>query len=126
MMNEIDGYLNEMCWAMGGSVSEQQAVRDELRDHIADAARDLEMQGVPQSDAARRAMSELGGPEPLGRALRASRRRQPVQRPLLLSDGTLVVQSRRPRHLPHPVVVLAIALSSAASSLVVLGYLWPA
>ena len=28
---DVDGYLNEVCWAMGGSFAEQQALRDELR-----------------------------------------------------------------------------------------------
>jgi hypothetical protein len=122
----IDRYLNEVCWAMGGSLTQQQAARDELRPHIIDAVRERELAGAAPTDALRYALDRMGNPAALGRELRASRASGALNRPLIQPEGAIVLVAHRERHLPHPGMVAALALSTAAAVAVALAYAWPA
>jgi hypothetical protein len=123
---DVDGYLNEVCWAMGGSFTEQQAVRDELRAHLRDAARDLVVGGVTAADALTQALRDLGDAGDLGRTLRASRGRRPLRRPLRQPDGAVLLRIDHHRNLPHPRLALALAALAATPAVVALVYAWPA
>jgi hypothetical protein len=121
----IDGYLNEVSWAMGGSLAEQQAARDELRAHIRDHVRELQLDGVEREAAVEQALADLGDPSALGHSLRASRGTHALRRPLAQPAGALILERRVEHHLPPPRVLLALAalvLMSLAASLV---YVWP-
>ncbi len=122
---DVNGYLNEVCWAMGGSFAEQQAVRDELRAHLRDAARDLVIGGMTAPDALAQALCELGGASELGRAMRSSRGTRPLRRPLTQPDGALLLHVDRHRNLPHPRLALALAALAATPAVVALVYAWP-
>lgn len=122
---DVDGYLNQVCWAMGGSFSEQQAVREELRSHLRDAARDLVTSGIAARDALARALDELGDPAGVGRAMRASRGTKPLRRPIVQPAGALLWHLDKPRNLPSRRVTLALAALVATPPLVALVYAWP-
>lgn len=124
-MNATDRYLNEVCWAMGGTLAEQQAARDELRAHIEDETRELGLQGVAPDDAIRRALSELGDAEIVGRSLWGSRGGVSLRRPLVQPAGALVLERRRDVHLPGRGLVLALGASAVASAAVGIVFVWP-
>ena len=121
----IDRYLNELCWAMGGTLAEQQAVRDELRSHIADGVREHSMSGGEALDALRRVLADFGDPTELGREMRATRSAAAQSRPLVQPDGALILVAHHERHLPHPAVIAALAASGATAVAVALAYAWP-
>lgn len=121
----IDRYLNELCWAMGGSLAEQQTARDELRAHIVDAVREAELAGAASDDALRQALEGLGPAAAVGRAWRASRTTSALRRELVQPEGALILARRRERHLPAPILMLALAGSLAAAVAAVLAYAWP-
>lgn len=122
---DVDGYLNEVCWAMGGSFAEQQTVRDELRAHLRDAARDLVIGGAAAPEAVARALRELGDPSVLGGTMRSSRGTQPLQRPLTQPAGAVLLHVDRHRNLPHASLVVALAALAATTAGVALVYAWP-
>jgi hypothetical protein len=124
-MNPIDRYLNEVSWAMGGTLAEQQAARDELRAHIEDGARELQLQGVAAGEAVRRALRDLGDAETVGRSMRGSRGGASLRRPLMQPAGALILQRRRDVRLPGRALVLALGASAITSAAVGLTYLWP-
>jgi len=124
-MSEIDRYLNEVCWAMGGTLAEQQTIRDELRSHIRDAAREAELGGTSSNDAIAAAMRDLGDATDLGLAMRGARGNAPLQRPLAQPAGARVLERRRAYHLPPSPLALALALATAASVTMMLLYAWP-
>jgi len=124
-MNDVDGYLNEVCWAMGGALSEQQAVRDELRAHIRDEARELELAGALPADAIARALRDLGDPAQLGRSLRSSRGTTPLRRPLVQPEGALILERRVIRHMPPPSILFALAALALAATLAAAVFVWP-
>jgi hypothetical protein len=123
--NRIDGYLNEVSWAMGGPFSEQQAARDELRAHIRDQVRELELAGIEVDQAVDRALADLGDASILGRSLRESRGTAPLKRPLLQPDGALILERRHTRHAPSPTVLLALAAVVLTAVVVSMIYVWP-
>jgi hypothetical protein len=122
---DVDGYLNEVCWAMGGSFSEQQAVREELRAHLRDAARDGVMAGLLAADALSSALRDLGPAVDLGKAMRSSRGTRPLQRPLTQPAGALRLYPVPNRHLPQLRVVVALAALIATPAVVAVAYAWP-
>jgi len=124
-MNGVDRYLNEVCWAMGGSLAEQQAVRDELRAHILEGARDFELQGVSSADALPRALRDLGDAEAVGRAMRRSRRTVALRRPMPQPEGALLLRRHREVHVPSGGVLFVLTACAAMSALVTFSYLWP-
>jgi hypothetical protein len=121
----ISAYLNEVSFVMGGSFAEQQAVRDELRAHLRDAAREHELAGMGTRDALAAAMRDLGHPAAVGRDMRSSRGTAAVRRPLAQPDGALVLEPRRVRHLPPLVVFLGLAALAASSIALAIAYAWP-
>ena len=121
----IDRYLNELCWAMGGSFSEQQAVRDELRSHINDAIREHELVGSGSEDALSATLHDLGDPSKLGRSMRSSRGTGPLRRPLVQPDGAIILEPRRNKAMPSLPVMLALGGGAVASLAVVVAYAWP-
>jgi hypothetical protein len=124
-MDDLDRYLNLVCWAMGGTLAEQQVVRDELRAHIAEEARELEMQGVTRTDAWASALRDLGDAEALGRSMRASRGTAPLKRPLVQPAGALVLERRSQLHVPRLGLLLAATASTVTAAAVALAYTWP-
>ena len=124
-MTPVDAYLNRMSWAMGGSFAEQQAARDEIRAHIREQARDLQVEGATERDALARALIELGDPEQLGRELRRSRGTKPLRRPLMQPEGALILDRTSRRHLPQAQIALAAAALSGLALLIVMLFLWP-
>ena len=124
-MSEIDRYLNEVCWAMGGTLAEQQAMRDELRAHIRDAARDAELRGTPSNAALAAAMRDLGDATGLGHSMRGSRGSAPLRRPLVQPAGALILERRREYHLPRAPIALSFALAAVTSVTMILLYAWP-
>jgi hypothetical protein len=124
-MNRIDGYLNEMSWAMGGSFAEQQAARDEIRAHIREHVRELQLEGVDEPGAIDRALADLGSPETLGRSMRGSRGKTPLQRALIQPEGALILERRREQHMPPARVLLALGAFVLVGFVVSLVYVWP-
>lgn len=124
-MSPLDAYLNTLSWAMGGTLPEQQAVRDELRAHIESAARDLELQGMSADAAIRAALTDLGEPEALGRELRASRGTSALRRPLVQPAGAVLLDRPHTRALPDLRLSLALALWSITGAVAVVIYAWP-
>lgn len=124
-LDAIDRYLNEVCWAMGGSLPQQQAARDELRAHIAEAAREFELQGHARDDAIARALGALGDPGDVGRAMRGSRGTAPLRRPLVQPAGALILERRTAYHVPSLRVALMVAAAAALPAAIALVYLWP-
>lgn len=121
----IDAYLNEMSWAMGGSLAEQQAARDELRAHIAEAAHDHELQGLSPDDALVAALRELGAPEDVGISMRASRGTTPLRKPLVQPEGALILNSHRVRNLPPFALLLAFGALAVAAIVAAFAFVWP-
>jgi hypothetical protein len=121
----VDRYLNEVSWAMGGKLAEQQAARDELREHIHAEAEDLALQGVDRESAVIQALHDLGEPSELGRAMRRSLGSRALRRPLRQPEGALVFGPRRERHMPRVGVMFALMGIAATSGVVALIYVWP-
>lgn len=122
---DVTAYLNEVCRAMGGSFAEQQAVRDELRAHLREAARDLVMGGMTAPDALAQALDELGAARDLGHVMRASRGTRPLRRPLMQPAGAVLLHSEHARNLPDTRLVLALAAMAATPAAVALAFVWP-
>jgi hypothetical protein len=122
---DVDGYLSEVCYLMGGSFAEQQTVRDELRAHLRDAARDGVMSGLTPADALSSALRDLGPAADLGKAMRSSRGTRPLKRPLMQPAGALRLRSQSDRHLPQLRLVIALAALVAMPAVVAVAYAWP-
>ena len=122
---DVDAYLNEVCFTMGGSFAEQQAVRDELRAHLREAALDLVMNGMVAADALKRALDDLGEAQDLGRAMRASRGTRPLRRPIVQPVGALLLHRDSTRNLPGVRLGVALAALVATPAVVALAYAWP-
>ncbi len=125
MNDRIDRYLNEVCWAMGATLAESQTVRDELRAHIADAARELEMSGRQPDAALDEALAALGDAESVGRAMRGSRGTSTLRRPLVQPVGALTFGSRRAYAMPRPALLLALVAAGSMALVASLVYAWP-
>ena len=121
----IDRYLNELCWAMGGTFAEQQTLRDELRAHISEAIREHELGGLSPDDALMATLRDFGPPSDLGRDMRGSRGKRPLVRPLAQPAGALLLERRSIRHLPPRALILAVAASGVAALAVAITYAWP-
>ncbi len=121
----VDAYLNEMSWAMGGSLAEQQAARDELRAHIRESARDHELQGLSPDDALVAAMRELGAPEDVGVSMRASRGTTPLRKPLVQPAGALMLERHRVRNMPPVALLVALGALAVAVMVAAFAFVWP-
>lgn len=123
--DRVDRYLNEVCWALDAPLEQAQAVRDELRAHIEDAAREAELAGTPRDGAIDAALAALGDPSDVGRALRASRGTVPLRKPLLQREGALVFGAHRPHAMPRPIVLVALGAAATMSAIIGIAYAWP-
>lgn len=123
-MSALDAWLDEASFALGGTLAQQQAMRDELRADIEAAAREHELQGCARDEAMARALADMGVAAEVGRAMRASRRGA-LRRPLVQPDGALILERRVAYHLPHRALALALAAGGAAAAVVTLRFLWP-
>lgn len=121
----IDAYLNKVSWAMGGTLAEQQAARDELRAHIAEAAREHEISGLSATEALRKALHELGVAEDVGRAMRSSRGTKATSGSLVQPAGALILEQRQVRNMPPVALLVAFGALGLAAAAAALAFAWP-
>lgn len=62
-MDKLEHYLNQICRSIGGPKSLRQHVRQELREHLLDAAAEHKAAGLSEEAALERAIEDFGGPE---------------------------------------------------------------
>jgi hypothetical protein len=70
-MNKLEQYLDRVCRSIGGPRSLRQHVRQELREHLLDAAAQHKAAGLPEEEALNRALEDFGGPEEVRSELEA-------------------------------------------------------
>src|SRR5262245_13527978 len=59
-MNKLDRYLDEVCRGIGGPRAMRQHVRQELREHLLDAAAEHQRAGLSEEEAIQRALDDFG------------------------------------------------------------------
>jgi hypothetical protein len=62
-MDKLEHYLDQICRNIGGPKSLRQHVRQELREHLLDAAAEHRAAGLSEEKALDRAIEDFGGPE---------------------------------------------------------------
>lgn len=62
-MDRLEQYLDQICRSIGGPKSLRQHVRQELREHLLDAAARHKAAGLPETQALERALADFGGPD---------------------------------------------------------------
>ncbi len=62
-MDKLERYLDRVCLSMGGPKALRQHVRQELREHLLDAAAQHRSEGLSEEAALERAMEDFGGPD---------------------------------------------------------------
>jgi hypothetical protein len=62
-MDKLEHFLDQICRSIGGPKSLRQHVRQELREHLLDAAAEHRAVGMSEADALDRAVEDFGGPE---------------------------------------------------------------
>lgn len=70
-MEKLEHYLDQVCRSIGGPRALRQHVRQELREHLLDAAAQYKAAGLPEEEALRRALEDFGGPEEVRSELEA-------------------------------------------------------
>ncbi len=71
-MNKLEEYLQQVCRSMGGPRALREHVRQELREHLLDAASQHQASGLTEEAAMDRALSEFGQPEVVRSELEAT------------------------------------------------------
>jgi hypothetical protein len=71
-MSELDQYLDQICRSLGGPRSLRQHVRQELREHLLDAAAEHQATGLTQQQAIAKAIEDFGRPELVRSELQAT------------------------------------------------------
>jgi hypothetical protein len=71
-MNELERYLDQVCHGIAGPRSLRQHIRQELREHLLDAAERYQAAGLSQEQAIARALDDFGGPEQVRAELEAT------------------------------------------------------
>ncbi|HZU38198.1 MAG TPA: permease prefix domain 1-containing protein, partial [Gemmataceae bacterium] len=71
-MGKLEHYLDQVCHGMGGPRSLRQHVRQELREHLLDAAAEHRAAGLSDEEALDRALADFGGPQELRSELEAT------------------------------------------------------
>jgi hypothetical protein len=71
-MDKLEHYLDQVCRGVGGPRSLRQHVRQELREHLLDAAAEYKAAGLPEAQALDRALEDFGGPEDVRAGLEAT------------------------------------------------------
>src|SRR5262249_15229229 len=73
-MDKLEHYLDQVCRGIGGPRSLRQHVRQELREHLLDAAAAHRNAGLSEEEAMSRALADFGAAELVGSALAALHR----------------------------------------------------
>lgn len=71
-MDKLERYLDQICRSIGGSRELRQHIRQELREHLLDAAAQHKAAGLPEEEALARALEDFGGPEQVRSELEAT------------------------------------------------------
>jgi hypothetical protein len=71
-MDKLEHYLDRVCRGIAGPRSMRQHIRQELREHLIDAASEHENTGLSHEDAIDRAIEEFGGPDEVREQLEAT------------------------------------------------------
>jgi hypothetical protein len=71
-MDKLEHYLDQVCRGIGGPRALRQHVRQELREHLRDAAAEYKAAGLPEEQALDRALEDFGGPEEVRSGLEAT------------------------------------------------------
>src|SRR5215471_11793159 len=71
-MDKLEQYLDQVCRSIGGPRSLRQHIRQELREHLLDAAARHKAAGLPEEQALDRALEDFGGPEQVRSELEAT------------------------------------------------------
>jgi hypothetical protein len=71
-MDQLEHYLDQVCRGLGGSRSLRQHVRQELREHLLDAAAEHRATGMSEAEALARALADFGGPDQVHSELAAT------------------------------------------------------
>jgi len=71
-MSKLEHYLDQVCRSIGGPRSLRQHVRQELREHLLDAAAEHKAAGFSEAAALDRALEDFGGPEQVRAELEAT------------------------------------------------------
>lgn len=120
----VDAYLAEVEAAMHGSFWEKQAVRSELRAHLAALAREYELAGQSSADAMRQSMRDLGHPTDVGLALRSSRGRDAI-RVGRLPRGNITFERSIRRPMPPTILIIALGAIGISSVALLVMFTWP-
>ena len=62
-MGKLEQYLDQVCRSIGGPKALRQHVRQELREHLLDAAAGHKAAGLSEAAALDRALADFGGPD---------------------------------------------------------------
>jgi hypothetical protein len=71
-MEKLERYLDQVCRSLGGPRAMRQHVRQELREHLLDAAAQHRSSGASEEEALDRALDEFGKPDDLRTELEAA------------------------------------------------------
>jgi hypothetical protein len=71
-MDKLEHYLDQVCRSVGGPRSLRQHLRQELREHLQDAAAEYRAAGLSEEEALDRALADFGGPEQVRAELEAT------------------------------------------------------
>jgi hypothetical protein len=71
-MDKLEQYLDQVCRGIGGPRSLRQHLRQELREHLLDAAAEHKRAGLPEEEALARALDDFGGPDQVRSELEAT------------------------------------------------------
>jgi hypothetical protein len=71
-MDKLEQYLDQVCRSIGGPRSLRQHLRQELREHLEDAAAEYRAAGLSETEALDRALEDFGGPEQVRAELEAT------------------------------------------------------
>src|ERR1700761_5444193 len=71
-MDKLEHYLDQVCRSIAGPKSLRQHIRQELREHLLDAAAEHKAAGMTEEAALDRALADFGGPEQVRSELEAT------------------------------------------------------
>lgn len=71
-INQLEQYLQQVCRSMGGPRALREHVRQELREHLLDAASQHQAAGMNEEEALQKAIEEFGQPEAVRSELEAT------------------------------------------------------
>src|ERR1700722_209582 len=71
-MDKLEHYLDQVCRGIGGPRELRQHIRQELREHLLDAAAEYRTAGLSPDEALNRALADFGGPDQVRSELEAT------------------------------------------------------